>query len=151
MAQKVITDFSGYVFVRGIPVLTEDVVEVQKRVGAQLFDESVFQGEKMKAACIQVIKQLDVELSKIRQIKRNPLYIPEDTMERAAFMAVERGKLGDLLLDNVGSKLGPIAAATVRVIEKMPPWKIAMANQKIKSKFVGALLGQVRKQIAARS
>ena len=78
-----------------------------------------------------------------------PPYIPEDTLERAAFMAVERGKMGDLLLDNVGTKLAPIAAATIRVIEKMPPWKIAMANQKIKSKFVGALLGQVRKRLAA--
>ncbi len=78
-----------------------------------------------------------------------PRYIPEDTLERAAYMAIERGKLGDLLLDNVGSKLGPIAAATVRVIEKMPPWKMAMANQKLKSRFIGALLGQVRKQMAS--
>ncbi len=77
-----------------------------------------------------------------------PPYIPEDTLERAAFMAIERGKIGDLLLDNVGTKLAPIAAATVRVIEKMPPWKIAMANQKLKSRFVGALLGQVRKRMA---
>ena len=75
-------------------------------------------------------------------------YIPEDTLERAAFMAIERGKVGDLLLDNVGTKLAPIAAATVRVIEKMPPWKILMANQTMKSKFVGALLGQVRKRMA---
>ncbi len=77
-----------------------------------------------------------------------PRYIPEDTLERAAFMAIERGKLGDLLLDNVGSKLAPIAAATVRVLEKMPPWKIAMANQTLKSKFVGAVLGQMRKRMA---
>ncbi|MDJ0952623.1 MAG: 4Fe-4S dicluster domain-containing protein [Acidimicrobiia bacterium] len=78
-----------------------------------------------------------------------PRYIPEDTLERAAYMAIERGKLGDLLLDNVGSKLAPIAAATVRVIEKMPPWKMAMANQQLKSRFIGALLGRVRKQMAS--
>ena len=65
-------------------------------------------------------------------------------------MAIERGKLGDLLLDNIGSKLAPLAVATVRVIEKMPPWKIAMANQKIRSKFVGTLLSQVRKQVESR-
>jgi len=75
-------------------------------------------------------------------------YIPEDTMERVAYMAIERGKLGDLLLDNVGSKLAPIAAAVLRTIEKMPPWKIAVANQRIKSKFVGALLGQVKERVA---
>lgn len=78
-----------------------------------------------------------------------PLYIPLDTMERVALMAVERGKLGDLLLDNVGSKLGPIAAASLRVIERMPPWKAAMANQKIRSKFVSAMVGQVKKQVSA--
>ena len=77
-----------------------------------------------------------------------PPYIPEDTLERAAYMAIERGKVGDLLLDNVGTKLAPVAAATVRVIEKLPPWKMAMANQKLKSRFVGALLGQVRKRMA---
>ena len=78
-------------------------------------------------------------------------YIPEDTMERVAYMAIERGKLGDLLLDNVGTKLAPILAASIRVMEKMPPWKIAMANQRIKSRFVGALLGQVRKRVDAKA
>ena len=79
-----------------------------------------------------------------------PTFVPQDTMERVALMAIERGKLGDLLLDNVGSKLGPIAAASLRVIERMPPWKAAMANQRIRSRFVSALLGQVKKQMASR-
>jgi hypothetical protein len=78
-------------------------------------------------------------------------YIPADTMERVALMAIERGKLGDLLLDNVGSRLGPITAAALRVIERMPPWKAAMANQTIRSKFVGTMVGVVRKQVGARA
>jgi len=77
-------------------------------------------------------------------------YIPADTMERVALMAIERGKLGDLLLDNVGSKLGPLAATSLRVLEKMPPWKMAMANEKIRSKFVSTMLGVVNKQVASR-
>ncbi len=82
----------------------------------------------------------------------DPPYIPENTMERVALMAVERGKLGDLLLDNIGSsRLGPIAATSLRVIEKMPPWKAAMANQKIRSKFVSTLINQVQKQVAAKA
>jgi ferredoxin len=79
-----------------------------------------------------------------------PVYIPADTMERVALMAIERGKLGDLLLDNVGSRLGPLAAAALRTLEKMPPWKRAMANQKIRSKFVSTMLGLVKKQAAAK-
>jgi hypothetical protein len=71
-------------------------------------------------------------------------------MERVALMAIERGKLGDLLLDNVGSRLGPLAAAALRTLEKMPPWKRAMANQKIRSKFVSTMLGLVKKQAAAK-
>jgi Pyruvate/2-oxoacid:ferredoxin oxidoreductase delta subunit len=77
-------------------------------------------------------------------------YIPADSMERVALMAIERGKLGDLLLDNVGSRLAPLAATALRVLEKMPPWKMAMANQKIRSKFVSTMLGVVKKQVAAR-
>jgi len=72
-------------------------------------------------------------------------YIPADTMERVALMAIERGKLGDLLFDNVGSRLGHIAASALRVIERMPPWQAAMANDTIRSTFVATLLGQVRR------
>ncbi len=79
-----------------------------------------------------------------------PVYIPASTMERVALMAIERGKLGDLLLDNVGSRLGPLAATALRVLEKMPPWKMAMANGVIRSKFVSTMLGLVEKQAASR-
>lgn len=80
-----------------------------------------------------------------------PVYIPADSMERVALMAIERGKLGDLLLDNVGSKLAPLATTALRVLEKMPPWKMAMANQTIRSKFVSTMLGVVKKQVAAKA
>ena len=73
-------------------------------------------------------------------------YIPQNTTERVALMAIERGKLGDLLYDNVGSRLGQIAAAALRVIERMPPWKAAMANQTIRSKFITAMTAQVMKR-----
>jgi ferredoxin len=78
-------------------------------------------------------------------------YVPADTMERVALMAIERGKLGDLLLDNVGTKLAPLASTALRVLERMPPWKMAMANERIRSKFVSTMIGQVKKQIAAKA
>jgi hypothetical protein len=80
------------------------------------------------------------------EIREDPAHIPADTMERVALMAIERGKVGDLLYDNVGSRLGPIAAGVLRVIESMPPWKAAMANERIRSSFVSAMLGQVRRR-----
>lgn len=66
-------------------------------------------------------------------------YIPADTMERVALMAIERGKLGDLLYDNVGSRLGQIAAKSLGVIERMPPWKAAMAATRLRSVFLSTL------------
>ncbi len=76
-------------------------------------------------------------------------YVPADTMERVVLMAVERGKLGDLLFDNVGSRLGQIAAAAIRAIEKMPPWKAAMSAQRIRSTFVSTLSEQIRRSAPA--
>ena len=72
-------------------------------------------------------------------------YIAADTMERVALVAVERGKLGDLLLDNVGTKFAPLAATAPRVLQRMPPWKMTMASQKIRSMFVSTMIGQVKK------
>jgi Pyruvate/2-oxoacid:ferredoxin oxidoreductase delta subunit len=79
-------------------------------------------------------------------LREEPAHIPADTMERVALMAIERGKVGDLLYDNVGSRLGHVAASVLRAIESMPPWKAAMANERIRSTFVSTMLGQVRRR-----
>jgi Pyruvate/2-oxoacid:ferredoxin oxidoreductase delta subunit len=71
-------------------------------------------------------------------------FVPADTFERVALMAIERGKLGDLLYDNVGSGLGRTVAHTLSLIERMPPWKAAMAVKPLRSVFLNKLLGEVR-------
>lgn len=76
--------------------------------------------------------------------RREQSYIPADTMERVALMTIERGKLGDLLYDNVGSRLGQIAAKSLSVIERMPPWKAAMAATRLRSVFLSTLTDQLR-------
>ena len=81
--------------------------------------------------------------------REDPPYIPVDRTERVASIAIERGKWGDLLFDNVGSRLGQIAASGLRVIERMPPWKVAIANQRIRSKFVAMLARQMRESASA--
>ena len=75
-------------------------------------------------------------------------YVPVDTMERVALMAIERGKVGDLLYDNMGSRLGEIASSVLRVVERMPPWKIAVANEKIQSAFLSTLSNKLRQSVA---
>ena len=59
-------------------------------------------------------------------------------------MAIERGKLGDLLYDNVGSGLGRALAHTLSLVERMPPWKAAMAVKPLRSEFLNKLVDQVR-------
>ncbi len=71
-------------------------------------------------------------------------HIPADTMERVALMAIERGKLGDLLYDNVGSRLGQIAAKALGVMERLPPWKVAMTATRLRSVFLATLTDQLR-------
>jgi Pyruvate/2-oxoacid:ferredoxin oxidoreductase delta subunit len=75
-------------------------------------------------------------------------YVPVDTMERVALMAIERGKVGDLLYDNMGSRLGEIASSVLRVVERMPPWKFAMANEKIQSAFLSTLSDKLRQGLS---
>lgn len=71
-------------------------------------------------------------------------FVPADTFERVAMMAIERGRLGDILYDNIGSGLGRSVARTLSLIERMPPWKAAMAVKPLRSVFLDKLLGQVR-------
>ena len=71
-------------------------------------------------------------------------FVPADTVERVAMMAIERGKLGDLLYDNVGSGLGRALAHTLSLVERMPPWKAAMAVKPLRSVFLNKLVDQVR-------
>lgn len=51
-----------YIFVRGIPMKRTEVAMHQARLGAQLFDESMFVEFRKKMACASVIKQLDYSL-----------------------------------------------------------------------------------------
>ena len=71
-------------------------------------------------------------------------YIPTDMMERIALMAIERGKLGDLLYDNVGSGLGRTVSHALSVIEQMAPWKAAIAVEPLRSRFLDKLVTQLR-------
>jgi len=76
-------------------------------------------------------------------------YIPTDMMERIAMMAIERGKLGDLLYDNIGSSLGRTVSHALSVIEQMTPWKAAMAVEPLRSKFLDKLVTQLRAKAPA--
>jgi ferredoxin len=72
------------------------------------------------------------------------VYTPETTFDRIVAMAIERGKLGDLLLDNTEG-LGPQALArVVQVLEKTPLPKAIVAVEPLKSAFLKAVIHGAR-------
>ncbi len=59
-------------------------------------------------------------------------------------MAVERGKLADLIMDN-SDGLGFMALGrVVQVLEKLPPYKAVMAVRPLKSVFLNAIVSGVK-------
>lgn len=70
-------------------------------------------------------------------------FTPENTFERVVAMAVERGTLGDLLVDTLHGA-GPHALARVlQVLEASPPLTALRAVEPLNSVFLHGLLGVV--------
>jgi hypothetical protein len=64
-------------------------------------------------------------------------------------MAIERGKLQELVFDNQAHVVHRAMAAILGVILKLPPLKQAMASRQMKSRYLEKLL--LRKDIAHRA
>jgi formate hydrogenlyase subunit 6/NADH:ubiquinone oxidoreductase subunit I len=70
-------------------------------------------------------------------------FTPETTIDRMIAMAVERGRLGDLLLDTL-TGTGPRAVARMlQVLEKTPPVAAVRAIEPLRSVFLRGLLAAV--------
>jgi len=59
-------------------------------------------------------------------------------------MAIERGKLQNLIFDNAALSSHRAMAAILGVILKMPPIKQAMASRQMKSRYLEALISRFR-------
>jgi formate hydrogenlyase subunit 6/NADH:ubiquinone oxidoreductase subunit I len=77
------------------------------------------------------------------------VFTPQTTLDRVIAMAVERGKLGDLLLDSV-TGTGPHAIARVlQILEQTPPAAAARAIEPLRSVFLRGLLAVLHAGIPA--
>ena len=65
---------------------------------------------------------------------------PVNTAHRAVLMAIERGKLQNLIFDNQAFASHRAMAAILGVILKLPPLKQIMASQQMKSRYLENLL-----------
>ena len=65
---------------------------------------------------------------------------PVNTAHRTVVMAIERGKLQDLIFDNQALASHRAMAAILGVILKLPPIKRVLASQQLKSRYLEQLL-----------
>ncbi|MCX5839434.1 MAG: 4Fe-4S dicluster domain-containing protein [Deltaproteobacteria bacterium] len=71
---------------------------------------------------------------------------PLNSAHLAVVMAIERGKLQDLIFDNQALASHRAMAAILGVILKLPPVKQAMASRQVKSRYLEALIGRMKKK-----
>jgi ferredoxin len=68
------------------------------------------------------------------------VHTPDTLMEKMMLIAVERGKLQNMLFDDPNKVTHRVLRAYLGVIQKLPPAKQILANDQIKSKFVNYML-----------
>jgi len=69
---------------------------------------------------------------------------PLNSTHRTVLMAIERGKLQNLIFDNQASWNHRALAAVLGVILRLPPVKQALASKQMKSRYLEALLARTR-------
>jgi len=70
---------------------------------------------------------------------------PLNGTHRAVLMAIERGKLQNLIFDNRVLWSHRAMAGVLGVILKLPPFKQALASQQVKSRYLEALINHIEK------
>ena len=65
---------------------------------------------------------------------------PYDSAHRIVLMAIERGKLQELIMNNKVLWNHRLLAAVLGVILRLPPVKQAMASQQVRSRYVRYLI-----------
>jgi NAD-dependent dihydropyrimidine dehydrogenase PreA subunit len=70
------------------------------------------------------------------------VFTPVDTVHRTVLMAIERGKLQELIFDNRAEASHRAMAAILGAILRLPPVKRALASRQMGSRYVEALLAR---------
>ena len=75
-------------------------------------------------------------------LKSRPVRVltPYDAVHKSVLMAIERGKLQNLIFDNRVLWSHRALAAVLGVILKLPPFKQVLARKQVKSRYLEALI-----------
>ncbi len=88
----------------------------------------------------------------VRACSRDAIYLksrpgrvitPLNGSHRAVLMAIERGKLQNLIFDNQVLLSHRALASVLGVILKLPPFKQVLANEQVKSRYLEALINRI--------
>ncbi len=115
-------------------VSAHDPARPARRMAA--VDESVCLG---CGVCVRACKQGALGL----RSRPARVVTPVSSAHRAVLMAIERGKLQDLVFDNRALASHRAMAAVLGVILKLPPAKRLMASEQMRSKYLVALLDRM--------
>ncbi|MGA2587764.1 MAG: 4Fe-4S dicluster domain-containing protein [Candidatus Aminicenantales bacterium] len=107
-----------------------------KRKRAKL-DEGICLG---CAVCVRACKTKNLRLKSRPQRVITPL----NSTHKAVLMAIERGKLQNLVFDNQALMSHRAMAAILGVILKLPPLKQALASRQMKSRYLDTLISRLR-------
>ncbi len=73
--------------------------------------------------------------------------VPETVFEQRIAMAIERGKLADLIFDDPERLSHRALGKIIGALEKLPPFKAAMAVESVKSACLAAVVKQAKKHV----
>jgi hypothetical protein len=77
-------------------------------------------------------------------VRPERILTPLNTAHLAVVMAIERGRLQELIFDNQALASHRIMAVILGVILKLPPLKQALASRQMKSHYLEALIRRFR-------
>ena len=89
--------------------------------------------------CVRVCEDGALEL----ESRESRVITPMDGTHKAVLMAIERGKLQNLIIDNQVLASHRALAGVLGVILKLPPLKQTLANQQVQSRYLETLIRKV--------
>jgi ferredoxin len=92
------------------------------------------------AVCVRVCRQASLSL----RSRAERVITPLNSVHKAVLMALERGKLQNLIFDNQALVSHRAMAAVLGVILKLPPVKQAMASRQMRSRYLETLIARLR-------
>jgi len=90
--------------------------------------------------CVRVCKPKSLSLAS----RKERVITPLNSVHKAVLMAIERGKLQNLVFDNQALASHRAMAAVLGVILRLPPVKRAMAGKQMKSRYLETLIARLK-------